>query len=84
MSSAQHHSQKISQALKVKNVDMQNSANEQLQFSENSSQITLRIKESLKESDSSINDQKEFFTTFKEQLQKAHEKITAQLKKLKQ
>ena len=31
-----------------------------------------------------MNNQKEFFTTSKEQFQKAYEKITAQLKKLKQ
>ena len=35
MSSAQCYSQKIFQALKIKNVDMQNFVNEQLQFSEN-------------------------------------------------
>ena len=68
MSSAQHHSQKISQASKAKDVDTQNLTNEQLQFSENSSQITLKTEESLEEFNSSMNDQKEFFTTFKEQL----------------
>ena len=57
--------------------------NEQLQFSENSSQITLRTEESLEESDSLMNNQKEFFITFEEQLQKAHKEVTAQLKKLK-
>ena len=56
MSSAQCCSQKISQALKIKDVDMQNSANEQLQFNENFSQIILRTKKSLEESDSSTND----------------------------
>ena len=55
MSFAQYCSQKISQALKVKDVDTQNLTNEQLQFSKNSSQITLRIDESLEESDSLIN-----------------------------
>src|SRR5699024_4498645 len=38
----------------------------------------------LEESDSSTNDQREFFTTFEEQLQKTHEEVTARLKKLKQ
>src|SRR5699024_4711329 len=38
----------------------------------------------LKESDSLTNNQREFFTTFKEQLQKTHEEVTARLKKLKQ
>ena len=56
---------------------MQNLTNEQLQFSENSSQIILKTKKSLEESDSLMNDQKEFFTTFEKQLQKAYEEITA-------
>ena len=55
---------------------MQNFTNEQLQFSENSSQITLKTDESLKELNSSINDQKEFFIIFKKQLQKAYKEIT--------
>ena len=84
MSSAQHCSQKTSQASKVRNVDTQNFTDEQLQFSKNSSQITLKTDESLEESDSSIDNQKEFFTTSEEQLQKAHKEITAWLKKLKQ
>ena len=46
---------------------MQNLMNEQLQFSENFSQIILKTKKSLKESDSLMNDQKEFFTTSKKQ-----------------
>ena len=44
----------------------------------------MKTEKSLEESDSSTNDQKEFFTTSEEQLQKAHKEITAQLKKLKQ
>ena len=42
--------------------------NEQLQFSRNFSQITLKTDEFLKEFNFLINDQKEFFTTFKKQL----------------
>src|SRR5699024_9606693 len=80
----QRRNQKISRASKAKDVDTRNFANEQLQFSENSSQITVRTDESLKESDSSTNNQREFFTTFEEQLQKTHEEVTARLKKLKQ
>ena len=75
MSSAQHCNQKIFQVSKVKNVDTQNSANEQLQFNENFNQITLKTNEFLRESDFLMNNQKEFFTTSEEQFQKAHEKI---------
>ena len=44
----------------------------------------MRTEEFLEESNSSTDDQKEFFITSEEQLQKAYEEITAQLKKLKQ
>ena len=55
MSFAQCHSQKISQVLKVKNVNIQNLTDEQLQFSKNSNQIILKTDESLKESNSLID-----------------------------
>ena len=54
---------------------MQNSANEQLQFNENFNQITLKTNESLKEFNFLINNQKEFFITSEEQLQKAYKEI---------
>ena len=67
MSSAQHHNQKTFQASEAKNVDIQNLTDEQLQFSENSNQITLKTEKFLKKFNFLTDDQKEFFTIFEEQ-----------------
>ena len=66
----QHYSQKISQALKVRDVNTQNLINKQLQFSENFNQIILKINEFLEESNSLINNQNFFSQLLKSSFKK--------------